>query len=105
MVRIINQEEFKKCCDMCNSRDIESRLLGLSLLNGCVKYLNTENIILEVILPEKTIYQYDWFEFIDACINFPDYNAFGDVLYDLLSRGIHKKDSITCTLKENDQSN
>lgn len=105
MIRIINQEEFKKCCDMCNSIDIESRLLGLSLLNECVEYLNTENIIMEVIFPDKIIDQFDWFEFIDICVNCSDYDSFGNLLYDLLYRGIHEDDSITCILKENDQSN
>mgnify|MGYP006874624770 CR=1 FL=1 len=105
MIRIINQEEFEKCCNMCNSRDIESRLLGISLLNGCVEYLNTGNIIIEAIFPEKIIYQYDWFEFIDACVNCSDYDSFGNLLYYLLYRGIYKECSITCILKENDQSN
>ena len=41
MIRIINQEEFKKCCEMCNSKDIESRHLGVSLMNECVEILSS----------------------------------------------------------------
>lgn len=105
MIRIINQEEFKKCCEMCNSKDLESRYLGLSLLEGCVEHLNTGNIIIKVIFPEKTIYQYDWFEFIDICVNCSNYDSFGNVLYNLLYQGIYKEYSTIFILKENDQSN
>lgn len=90
---------------MCNCKDLESRYLGLSLIEGCVEHLNTGNIIIKVVFSDKTTYQYDWFEFIDICANYFNYDSFGNVLYNLLYRGIYKEYSTTFILKENDQSN
>ena len=90
MIRIINQEEFKKCCDMCNSRDLESRYLGISLMNECVEHLNCTNLTVQVIHHSNDIIGlYEWSEFIEIGINVINYK-FGNDLYDLISRGYYK---------------
>jgi hypothetical protein len=105
MIRIINQEEFKKCCEMCNSKDIESRLLGLSLLEECTEFLlNTCNVSVLV----KHFYggecKYSWHTFVKIGIKAPEFE-FGTVLYNLLYNRFYKLKTITYKLIENDQSN
>jgi hypothetical protein len=104
MVRIINQEEFKKCCEMCDSKDIESRLLGLSLLEECAEFLNTCNLSVLV----KHFYggecKYSWHTFVEIGIKAPEFK-FGTVLYNLLYDGFYKWKTITYKLIEDDQSN
>jgi hypothetical protein len=105
MIRITNQEEFKKCCEMCNSKDIESRLLGLSLLEECTEFLlNTCNVSVLV----KHFYggecKYSWHTFVEIGIKAPEFE-FGTVLYNLLYNRFYKLRTITYKLIENDQSN
>lgn len=64
MIRIKNQEEFKKCCEMCNSRDIESRYLGISLMNECVEHLNSPNLSCKVKRFDGDESLYNWDRFI-----------------------------------------
>lgn len=80
MIRIKNQEEFEKCCEMCNSRDIESRYLGLSLLKGCVEY-NINNLVVKITHVDGSIDLYEWSKFIEIGIN-THYYKFGDDLFD-----------------------
>ena len=87
MIRIINQEEFKKCCEMCNSKDLESRYLGISLMNECVEHLNCPNLgVRWTFRGMESLYE--WHRYIETGINFPDYK-FGDELYQLLLRGYY----------------
>lgn len=88
MIRITNQEEFKKCCEMCNSKDIESRLLGLSLLEECVEHLNCGTLCAKLEYIDKSVDLYEWPEFIKIGINAINYK-FGDDLYGLISRGFY----------------
>ena len=83
MIRIINQEEFKKCCEMCDSKDLESRLLGLSLLDGCTEFLNTGNILVLVEHFYGGKGKFNWHRFIEIGINAPEFE-FGTLLYNLL---------------------
>ena len=90
MIRIINQEEFKKCCEMCNSKDLESRYLGISLMNECVEHLNCTNLTVQVIHNSDDILGlFEWSEFIEIGINVIDYK-FGSALYDLISQGYYQ---------------
>lgn len=105
MIRIINQEEFKKCCEMCNSKDIESRHLGVSLLNECCEVLSS-NLFIETLAfgsPNPQIYHLT--DYISMVINQPSYNYIGDILYNLVFYGVYRKPWITYKLIEDDQSN
>ena len=105
MIRITNQEEFKKCCEMCDSKDLESRLLGLSLMNECVEFWNTGNISVSVWSPFTLNEEYDWYSFLNIGINDINYK-FGTVLYYLLSKHrFYENLHTTYYLIENDQSN
>lgn len=106
MVRIKNQEEFKKCCEMCNSRDIESRYLGLSLLEGCVEHLNTTNLKVKTEYSDGSVDLYEWPKFIEIGIN-AQYYKFGNDLFDLIFQG-YRKSTLTgfkMKLIEDDKSN
>ena len=75
---------------MCNSKDLESRYLGISLMNECVEHLNCTNLTVQVIRHSNDIIDiYEWSEFIEIGINVIDYK-FGNDLYDLISRGYYK---------------
>lgn len=105
MIRIINQEEFKKCCEMCNSKDLESRYLGISLMNECVEFLNSPKLRAEIIHIDGNIDLYDWSKFIEIGINAVRYK-FGNELYELLLRGYYTTPSgLKMILLEDDQSN
>lgn len=106
MIRIINQEEFKKCCEMCNSRDIESRYLGLSLLEECIEYFNWENLIVKIVHINGMVDLYEWSKFIEIGINV-QYYKFGNDLFDLIFQGYCNKspDGFKMVLIEDDQSN
>lgn len=86
MIRIKNQEEFKKCCEMCNSRDIESRYLGLSLMNECVEHLNCSDLRVKITHVDRSVERYVWSKFIEIGIN-SCYYKFGDDLLGLISQG------------------
>lgn len=103
MIRIKNQEEFKKCCEICNSIDIESRYLGLSLLEECIEFLNPINVS---VLIYSYSYQssFSWYKFIEIYVQDVKFN-FGTVLYNLLYYGFYTINTITYKLIENDQSN
>lgn len=102
MIKITNQEEFKKCCEMCNSRDIESRYLGISLMNACVEHLNSLKLRVEIIHIDENIDLYEWSKFIEIGINSVCYK-FGNELYELLLRGYYTTPSgLRITLIEND---
>ena len=104
MIRIKNQEEFKKCCEMCNSRDIESRYLGLSLLKEYVEY-NINNLVVKMTHVDGSVDLFEWSKFIEIGIN-ANYYKFGDDLFDLISRGYFKRlNSFEMTLIEDDKSN
>ena len=103
MIRIKNQEEFEKCCEICNSKDIESRYLGLSLLEECTEFLNSINV-------SVLIYNYgykssfSWYKFIEIYVQDIEFN-FGIVLYNLLYNGFCTLNTITYKLIEDDKSN
>lgn len=97
MVRIKNQEEFKKCCEMCNSRDIESRYLGISLMNECVEHLNCSNVTVQIVYSPGDIDMYEWNKFIEIGINATNYK-FGNDLYNLISQGYYKS-GLYCTMR------
>lgn len=71
---------------MCNAKDRESRLLGLSLLEECVEYLNCGKLYAKLEFSDKSVDLYEWSEFIKIGIN-AIYYKFGDDLYGLISRG------------------
>lgn len=101
MIRIKNQEEFKKCCEMCNSKDLESRYLGISLMNECVEHLNFPNLSRKLLVVDNGCL-YNWNEYIETGINAIWYK-FGDELYELLSQGhYHPLTGLEVTLIEND---
>lgn len=105
MIRIINQEEFKKCCEMLDSKDFESRLLGLSLMDECVEFYNTINISVLIRSSFTDEMKCDWHSFLNTGINDINYK-FGTVLYYLLSEHrFYKSPHTTYYLKEDDQSN
>ena len=106
MIRITNQEEFKKCCEMCDSKDLESRLLGLSLMNECVEFWNAGNISVLIWPPSTSNKKYDWYSFLEIGINDPNYK-FGTILHSLLlnHRFYEFNHGTTYYLIENDQSN
>jgi hypothetical protein len=106
MIRITNQEEFKKCCEMCDSKDLESRLLGLSLMNECVEFWNTGNISVLVWPPSTLNGKYDWYSFLNIGINDINYK-FGTMLHSLLlnRRFYEVNRGATYYLIENDQNN
>lgn len=105
MIRITNQEEFKKCCEMCNSKDLESRYLGISLMNECVEHLNCPNLTVKMERFDGDEFLYSWDRYIEMGINSVCYK-FGNELYDLIFRGYYKTPSgIKIMLIENDQSN
>jgi hypothetical protein len=102
MIRIINQEEFKKCCEMCNSKDLESRYLGISLMNECVEHLNCPNLSCKMKGFNGGEALYNWDRYIEMGINSVCYN-FGNELYELLLRGCHITPSgLKVTLIEHD---
>ncbi len=105
MIRIINQEEFKKCCEMCNSKDIESRHLGVSLMNECVEILSSNPFIETRVLGSPSPQIYHLIDYISKVINQPSYNYLGDILYNLTFYRVYRKPWITYKLIENDQSN
>lgn len=99
MIRIKNQEEFKKCCEMCNSRDIESRYLGISLMNECVEHLNCTSLTVQVVHHPGDIDLYEWNKFIEIGIDAINYK-FGNDLYDLILQGYRKSEfGLTMRLK------
>lgn len=90
---------------MCNSKDVESRYLGISLMNECVEHLSRIKLNAKIEHVDKSIDLYKWSEFIEIGINAYDYK-FGDDLYDLISRGYYISPSgFKITLIEDDQSN
>lgn len=101
MIRIKNQEEFKKCCEMCNSQDIESRHLGVSLLNECCEVLSS-NLFIETRLLDLQSQIYHLTDYISMVINQPSYNYIGDILYNLVFYGVYHKSWITYKLIEDD---
>lgn len=105
MIRIINHEEFKKCCEMCNSIDTESRYLGISLMNECVEHSNSTNLSCKMKRVNGDEFLYNWHRYIEMGINSPCYK-FGNELYELLLRGHYTTTSgLKLTLIEDDQSN
>ena len=106
MIRITNQEEFKKCCEMCNSIDIESRYLGISLMDECVEYLNCGKLHVKIEYFDKSVDMYEWNKFIEIGINNQYYKKFGDDLFHLIFRGCYTTSKgFRLRLIENDQSN
>ena len=91
---------------MCDSKDLESRLLGLSLMNGCVEFWNTGNISVSVLSPFILNEKYDWYSFLNIGINDINYK-FGTILHSLLlnRRFYEFNHGATYYLIENDQSN
>ena len=105
MIRIKNQEEFKKCCEMCNSKDLESRYLGISLMHECVEHLNSPNLSCKMERFNENESLYSWDSYIEMGISSVCYK-FGNELYELLSRGYYKTPSgLKVILIEDDQSN
>ena len=89
---------------MCNSRDIESRYLGLSLLKECIEY-NVNNLVAKMTHVDGSVDLFEWSKFIEIGIN-AYYYKFGDDLFDLISRGHFKRlNSFKMTLIEDDKSN
>lgn len=91
---------------MCNSKDLESRLLGLSLMNECVEFWDTRNISVSVWSPITLNEKYDWYLFLEIGINDINYK-FGTILHSLLlnHRFYEFNRDTTYYLIENDQSN
>ena len=105
MIRIINQKEFEKCCEMCNSIDIESRYLGISLMNECVEHLNSPNLSCKMKRFNGDESLYTWDRYLEMGINSVCYK-FGNELYELLLRRYYTTPSgLKIILIENDQSN
>jgi len=106
MIRIKNQEEFRKCCEMCNSRDIESRYLGLSLMEECTEYFHWENLVVKIVHFGGRVDLYEWPKFIEIGIN-AQYYEFGDDLFDLIFRGYCENipHGFKMVLIEDDKSN
>ena len=90
---------------MCNCKDRESRLLGLSLIEECVEFYNTGNISVSVWSPFTLNEEYDWYSFLHIGINDINYK-FGTVLYYLLlNRRFYENLHTTYYLIEHDQNN
>lgn len=103
MIRIINQEEFKKCCELMNSVDKESRLLGWSLIQDCMKV--PENLYIRVVDPNITK-EYKFMNYIQRRLSFKSFIKYGVLLYDLVFKGEYNYYNQFATLFiKNDQSN
>ena len=104
MIRIINQEEFKKCCELMNSVDKESRLLGWSLIQDCMKV--PENLYIRVLTP-NFIDEYEFMKYMQERLSCkPKFIKQGIMLYDLVFKGKYKYHYQFATLFiKNDQSN
>ena len=90
---------------MCNSKDIESRHLGVSLMNECVEILSSNPFIETRVLGSPSPQIYHLIDYISKVINQPSYNYLGDILYNLTFYRVYRKPWITYKLIENDQSN
>lgn len=87
MVKILNREEFIKCCELMNSVDKESRILGWSLVQDCIEI--PENLYIRVITVGFTG-EYKLMEYIQERLSFKSNIKQGTLLYDLVFKGKYK---------------
>jgi hypothetical protein len=103
MIRITNQEEFEKCCELINSIDKESRLLGWSLIQDCMKV--PENLYIRVTTPDF-INNYEFMYYMQKRLLVKSNIKPGILLYDLIFKGKYKYHNQLATLFiKDDQSN
>lgn len=104
MIKVTNRKEFTKCCELMNSIDKESRLLGWSLIQDCMEV--PKNLYLRVITPDF-IYDYEFMDYIQKRLLFGStIIKSGILLYDLIFKGKYKYRSQLATLFiKDDKSN
>ena len=104
MIRITNQEEFKKCCELMNSIDKESRLLGWSLIQDCMEV--PENLYIRVLTPHF-INEHEFMKYIQERLLYNSkFIKHGIMLYDLVFKGKYKYyDQLATLFIKDDKSN
>jgi len=101
MIRITNQEEFKKCCELMNSIDKESRLLGWSLIQDCMEV--PENLYIRVLTP-GFINNYEFMNYMQKRLLVKSDIKPGILLYDLVFKGKYKYRNQLATLVINERT-
>lgn len=104
MIKVTNRKEFSKCCELMNSIDKESRLLGWSLIQDCIEV--PENLYIRVLTPHF-INEYEFMKYIQERLLYkPKVIKQGIMLYDLVFKGRYKYHTQLATLFiKDDQSN
>lgn len=81
MIKVTNKEEFSKCCELMNSIDKESRLLGWSLIQNCMEV--PKNLYLRVLTPDFINY-YEFMNYMQERLLIKSDIKPGILLYDLV---------------------
>lgn len=104
MIKVTNKEEFSKCCELMNSIDKESRLLGWSLIQNCMEV--PKNLYLRVLTPHF-IDKYEFITYMQERLSIkPEFIKQGILLYDLIFKGKYKYSYLSATLFiKDDKSN
>ena len=98
MIRIINQEEFKKCLPMLDSPDVECRLLGWELLCGCTDLHRDSTLVWNhgsACSLRHIISIYDRFIYIDDH-NIINRRRYSSLIKDFITTSKIYLDAMTC---------
>lgn len=101
MIKVTNQKEFEKCCELMNSIDKESRLLGWSLIQDCMEI--PENLCIRVLTP-TFVEDYVFTTYITERLRWITDISTGHLLSNLVFKGKYKYRNQLATLVINERT-